>query len=182
MTMSRDREITSKMLKKLRESSEKIQEEQLRKLNESSVEEGPRDNFLTRHRVLMEEAVRLHEEESVTIDKNTPQFGDIRVSQEDLIRKTIGENVTLDSDALKYYPQEDDMRLSGKINSLSLSFQFRYQDSKSDGCYIWCDGLILNDDNVRTIGKINDAYVNWRNSITEDATLLPKLKQAAQQM
>lgn len=170
------------MLQKLRESSEKRQEEQLRKLNESSVEESPSDNFLTQHKVLMEEAIRLHEEESVTIDKNTPQFGDIRVSQEDLLRKTIGENITLESDALKYYPQTDDVRLSGKINSLNLSFQFRYQDSKSDGCFVWCDGLMLNDDNVRVLGKINDAYVNWRNSITEDATLLPKLKQAAERM
>ena len=63
--------------------------------------------------------------------------------------------------------------------SLGLSFQFRYQDSSSDGCFIWCDSLQLTKENTRTVGKIRDAFENWRKSITDDASLMQKLKTAA---
>ncbi len=70
------------------------------------------------------------------------------------------------------------MTLDGKIPSLNLTFQFRYNDPAT-GCYLWAEALVLNDENARTVGKIRDSYMNWRNSITSDSDLMEKLKKAA---
>ena len=177
----REIDFTKKMLSKLRESRDKRLEEAEKAFTSAPIEH---DNFLTKSKILMEEAVKknnLNEEAYVTIDKNTPQFGDVRVSQEEQLKKTIGENITLESDALKFYPaingdpKRQDLTLTGKINALNLAFQFRYQDSSSDGCYIWCNALQLSPENTRTVGKIRDAFENWRSSIVEDGDLIAKL-------
>ena len=161
--------------------------------NELKFEHKEEDNFLSRGKVLMEEAVDMHKkkvlkeeggdepyEKHLVIDKNTPQFGDIRSSQEEMIRKTISDNVSMDSDALKYYPKADDITLDGKIPSLNMSFQFRFADPSGDGCYIWTDALQVTDSNLRTIGKVRDAFLNWRQGIIQDADLMEKLKKASE--
>lgn len=180
--------ITKKMLQTLREGTYK-------KLDEIDkdfiVENKEDDNFYRRSSILMEEAVAqskkkvLTEDEeqdthknSVTINKNTPQFGDVRTSQEDSIKKTINDNVQFENDALRFYPDADDITLDGKIPSLNLSFQFRYSDPSSEGCYIFCDATQLTDSNTRMIGKVRDAYMNWKDSITQDGDLIEKLKKS----
>ena len=183
--------MTRKMLDTLR----KGRVEQARKAAEQFVaEEKENDNFLTMARILMEEAVEdskkkiLTEEEGVDddhkdsfeINKGTPQFGDVRLSQEEAIRKAINNNVQFSDGALKYYPKADDMTLDGKIPSLNLDFQFRYNDPSGDGCYVWTDAMQLTDTNARTLGKIRDAFSNWKDSITQDGDLMEKLKKAAE--
>lgn len=116
---------------------------------------------------------------SIPIKKSTPQFGDIRVSQEETLRKTITENIKLGEDALKYYPDADDLTLDGEIGSLNLRLQFRYNDPSGDGCYIWADGLQLTETNTRTMGKIRDAFANWKDSLTQNGDLMEKLKKYA---
>ncbi len=187
-----EKNITKKMLETLRRG--RI-EEARKKAEYFVVEEQEKDNFLTRSKILMEEAVQenkkkvLTEEadvddshkDSFNITQSTPQFGDVRTSQEAAIRKAVNDNVKFSENALKYYPKADDMTLDGKIPSLNLSFQFRYSDpSGADGLYIWCDAMQLSETNARTIGKIRDAYMNWRDSITQDGDLMAKLKQAAE--
>ena len=169
--------VVSKMLNKLREGKFKKMDEAAKPF---IMEREEKDNFITRSKILMEEAVGGAQEYYV-IDANTPQFGDVRASQEDMLKKTIGEHVTLESDALKYYKNLDDLALSGKINSLKLAFQFWYQDPDGDGCYIWADKMRLSDENTRTIGKIRDAFVNWKNSIDQDGDLMPRLKKMSSQ-
>jgi hypothetical protein len=115
------------------------------------------------------------------VKKDTPQFGDIRTSQEETIKKTISENITLESDALRYYPDSDDMTLDGKINTLNLKFQFRYNDPSGDGCYVWCEAMQLTETNARTLGKVRNAFSNWKDSITQDADLMEKLKKASKE-
>ncbi len=188
--MASEMSITKKMLATLRQG----RVNQAKQASQVFVkEEKETDNFITRSKILMEEAVNdkkkvLTEEEKIDddhkksfdINKNTPQFGDVRTSQEEAIRKAINDNVTFESNALKYYPDANDMTLDGKIPSLNLTFQFRYSDpSGADGCYLWCDAMQLSETNARTIGKIRDAYMNWRNSITSDSDLMEKLKKAA---
>ena len=183
--------MTRKMLDTLR----KGRVEQARKAAEQFVtEKKERDNFLTKAKILMEEAVEdskkkiLTEEENVDdghkdsfeITKETPQFGDVRTSQEEAIRKAINNNVQFSEKALKYYPKADDMTLDGKIPSLNLDFQFRYNDPSGDGCYVWTDAMQLTDTNARTLGKIRDAFSNWKDSITQDGDLMEKLKKAAE--
>jgi transcriptional/translational regulatory protein YebC/TACO1 len=183
--------MTRKMLDTLR----KGRVEQARKAAEQFVtEDKERDNFLTQARILMQEAVEdskkkiLTEEEEVDddhkdsfeINKGTPQFGDVRQSQEEAIRKAINNNVQFSDGALKYYPKADDMTLDGKIPSLNLDFQFRYNDPSGDGCYVWTEAMQLTDTNARTLGKIRDAFSNWKDSITQDGDLMEKLKKAAE--
>lgn len=183
--------ITRKMLDTLRRG----RIEQAKWAAEQFVNEAKEeDNFITRAKILMKEAIDdskkkiLTEEEEVDddhkdsfeINKGTPQFGDVRVSQEEAIRKAINNNVQFSDSALKYYPKADDMTLDGKIPSLNLDFQFRYNDPSGDGCYVWTDAMQLTDTNARTLGKIRDAFSNWKDSITQDGDLMEKLKKAAE--
>lgn len=183
--------ITKKMLATLR----KGRIEQAKWAAEQFVTESEeKDNFLTRSKTLMQEAVEdnkkkiLNEEETddehkeaFDITKDTPQFGDLRTSQEEAIRKAINTNVQFGENALKYYPKADDMTLDGEIPSLNTKFQFRYNDpSGADGLYVWCDAMQLSEANARTIGKIRDSYMNWRDSITNESDLMAKLKKAAE--
>lgn len=182
-----ERSITKKMLDVLRKHRV---DEEVKAQNELTFESKENDNFLSIAKILMEEAVDkkkiLKEDEdmqsthskSLTIKKNTPQFGDVRISQEEAIRKTINDNVTFEDDALKFYPDAQDMTLNGKIPSLNLSFQFRYNEPSGNGCFIWCDATQLTDTNTRTIGKISDAFGNWKDSITQEGDLMVKLKKA----
>jgi hypothetical protein len=185
--------VTKKMLAKLRENKDR----QAREAAEQFVMENVvKDNFLTESKALMEEAVKeskkkiLTEEESENesdsshkkffeIRKDTPQFGDVRVSQEETLKKTIGENIRLENDALKYYPDSDDMTLEGKINTLNMSFQFRYNDPSGQGIYVWTEALQLTEENTKTIGKLRNAFLNWKDSITQDGDLMEKLSRAA---
>lgn len=183
--------ITKKMLATLRQG----RVDEARKAAEDFVVEAKEnDNFLTRSRILMEEAVKenkkkvLTEEEKVDdehkesfeITKDTPQFGDVRTSQEEAIRKAINNNVKFEEKALKYYPDAEDMTLDGNIPSLNLDFQFRYNDPSGDGCYVWTEAMQLTDTNARTLGKIRDAFSNWKDSITQDGDLMSKLKKASE--
>lgn len=113
------------------------------------------------------------------ITKRTPQFSDVRISQEKALLKTIGESIDLDENALVYYPKIKDLVLSGKINSLKIAFQFRYNDPSGDGCYLWANSLQLTDVNNRTIGKIRDAFLNWKQSLIENGDLIEKLHKTA---
>ena len=180
--------ITKKMLNTLRQG-------RINEAKEASKvfvkEETERDNFLNRSKILMQEAVEDKKKvltegdendhsEVFNINKDTPQFGDVRTSQEEAIRKTINDNVKFEGDALIYYPKADDMTLNGKIPTLNMTFQFRYSDPSGDGVYVWCDSMQLTETNTRTIGKIRDAYMNWKDSITQDGDLMEKLKKASQ--
>ena len=131
-------------------------------------------------KILTEEEVDDDHKDSFEITKSTPQFGDVRTSQEDAIRKTINGNVQFSENALKYYPKADDMTLDGKIPSLNLDFQFRYNDPSGYVCYVWTDAMQLTDTNARTLGKIRDAFSNWKDSITQDGDLMEKLKKGAE--
>ena len=193
-----ERDITKRMLDKLREGKDK----QAREAAEQFVVESKEDdNFLTRSKTLMEEAVKNNKKKVLTeaeaekesdddskddshenyfeIRPNTPQFGDVRTSQEDVLKKTIGENIALDEGALKYYPDSDDMTLEGKIRTLNMEFQFRYNDPSGDGVYVWCEAMQLTETNTKTLGKIRNAFLNWKDSITQDGDLMAKLKKAA---
>ena len=189
-----ERDITKRMLDKLREGKDR----QAREAAEQFVVESKEDdNFLTRSKTLMEEAVKNNKKKVLTeaeaekesdddshenyfeIRPNTPQFGDVRTSQEDVLKKTIGENITLDEGALKYYPDSDDMTLEGRIRTLNMEFQFRYNDPSGDGVYVWTEAMQLTETNTKTLGKIRNAFLNWKDSITQDGDLMMKLKKAA---
>lgn len=182
--MGKENEITRRMLAKLRsrrdESSRLVEEE----LGKATIKES--DNFVTRSRILMEEAVRKINEEadgggmgvSVKITKETPDFGDVKSSQEDMVKKAVGENIKFDDEALVFFPEADDLTLNGSIPSLGIRFQFRYNEPSGDGVFVWAEALQLSEANFRIVGKLRDAFLNWKDGITSDGELLDKLKKA----
>ena len=126
----------------------------------------------------------LKEEQNTTnkdlvLTKNTPNFGDIRPSHEELLTKTIGEMIEFSDDALIYKTKDKSLELTGKIQSLNLVFLFRFPDPNGDGCYITTNGLQLTEPNQNTIGKIRDAFDIWRHKLTENSDLLNKIYKAA---
>ena len=118
--------------------------------------------------------------EGFPITRKNPQFSDVREAQEQRIIKTLGENEEFEENALMFYPMNKDLVLTGKINSLNLAFQFRYNDPSGDGCYLWANALQLTDTNNRTIGKIRDAFINWKNALIQDGDLIERLTQMAE--
>jgi len=139
-----------------------------------------RDNLNTRFRVLMEEAENkgAGQNESLTISAHDSQFGSVRAAQEKMLTTTI-PGASLKEDALKYYPGMDNIVLNGTIESIGVTFQFKYRDSSGDGCYIWADGVQLSHENVTTIDKVRSAFENWRQSIDKDGALMGELKKWA---
>ena len=112
---------------------------------------------------------------SFQITKSTPQFGDVRASQEEALTKTIGEQIEMGDNGLIYTYSDGDssdenITLTAKINSINLVFQFKFNDSLGEGCYIWANGLQL--------GKIRDAFKNWRDSLLGDSSLFTQLRNA----
>lgn len=178
------------MLKTIREGVEKTRKQTVNPLivEETNLE---KDNFLTRSKILMEEAEqnqkkKLNEDNNTfnddkhgdgfPITKSTPQFGDVRTSQEEALLKTIGEQIKLNDDSLIFYPNADDLVLNGEIPSMNTTFQFRLNDPSSEGLYIWSDALQLTDSNTRLLGKIRDAYLNWKQTLVQNGDLMDKLK------
>ena len=133
---------------------------------------------------LLSEQNDVNNDKEYVINKNTPNFGDIRATQEEDIRKTIGESIELADNALvfKIVNGANDMILSGKVTSPNIEFQFRYNDPDGEGCYIWVQELKLTDPNQRIIGKIKDAFVIWHDKIRDNSgELLTKLRTAVEQ-
>jgi len=85
----------------------------------------------------------------------------------------------LSDEALKYYPDADDMTLNGRIPSLNLKFQFRYNDPSGQGVYVWAEALQLTEENAKTFAKLRSCFQNWKDSITQDGDLMDRLKKAA---
>lgn len=186
-------DFTKKMLQTIRENSEKTRKQNVKPLiieNEKIVKE---ETFFEKSKSIMEaieEDIQkknfLNEEKhnindeshgkSFPITKKTPQFGDVRTSQEEAILKTVGEQIKLDDESLLYYPDAEDIVLNGELPSLNTSFQFRYNDPSGQGVYIWASGLQLTEENSRTLGKIRDAFLNWKQGLVQDGDLMDKLK------
>ena len=158
---------TRKILSKIRECIDENYKSKLPSLDEFN------------KKLLKEEDENKSSDKPLKITKTTSQFGDVRVSQEEALLKTIGENISLSDDGLVYYPDNKDLVLTGKIDALKIAFQFKYNDPSGDGCYIWANGLQLTDTNNRTIGKIRDAFVNWKNNLIQNNDLLEKLHKAS---
>lgn len=113
---------------------------------------------------------------------SNPQFGDLRTSQEEELKKTVGEQIEMNDDSLLFFPKKNDSNepnnlvLSAKVVSLNLTMEFKYVDSMGDGIYIYANGLQLTQENLRTIGKIRQAFENWKNGITSNGDTLAKLE------
>ena len=187
----KESDMTRKMLNIMRESIQKSNKVKPL-VNEEKVE---KDNFLTRAEILMEEAeAKNHKKKIIREDvfdrnkENTshdfvisakdPQFSNLRNSQEESLRKTVGD-VELKDDAFVYHPDIDDITMDGIIKGLNVKFEFRLNDPSSVGCYITAVDLQLTETNLSTIQKIRSAFLNWKDSLTSDGNTLKDLENAA---
>ncbi len=74
-----------------------------------------------------------------------------------------------------YYPENGDVTLSGNIPGMGgdVKFQFRYKDASGNGCFIWSNYLVLSDDTLNTLKKINGVYKNWKQSLSTAEDIKP---------
>lgn len=175
---------TRKMLNEIRKH--KYENKKIDLPEEKNIVEN--DNLYNRFKVLMTEAEKKNlnygmdsiqpNDKPYVINSTNRMFGDVLSSQKDAIRKTIGD-VSFKEDALKYYPDIHDIVINGEVVGIGVTFQFRYKDRSGDGCYIWNDGLQLTDANLRTVEKIRDAFINWKQSLTDDGDLIDKIDKEA---
>jgi hypothetical protein len=97
------KDFTRQMIKTIRENVEKTKASKVAPLIIEEKEQRE-DNFLTRAKILMEEAEKKNtfnddkHGKAFRITKSTPQFGDVRTSQEEALLKTVGEQIKLDDD------------------------------------------------------------------------------------
>lgn len=84
-----------------------------------------------------------------------------------------GADFSQSKNPMLYYPDSDDITLSGVIGSLNdAKFQFRYKDSNG-GCYVWTEPLLLNDDNVKTLSVVYGVYKNWKQELAGAEDIKP---------
>lgn len=181
------KDYTRAMLKMINEAKEtKISETSLPEV--PLINESKEMNFIEEVDFLMsrQEKKKLNEGYEIeengdefVISKNTPQFGDIFVSQTDAIKKTVGESIEFGEKSMVYYPNINDLVIRGKMMSLNLVFQFRYSDPSGEGIYLWMNGCQLSEANLRTVGKIRDAFINFKQNLIENSDTLEKLKKAS---
>jgi hypothetical protein len=86
-----------------------------------------------------------------------------------------GDNVA--ESPLIFIPSENNLIFSGTIPRLNnLKFQFKLRTNTGEGCFVWCDGLILSEENMKTLWKLYGFYVNWRNQWNCESRDLEMLK------
>lgn len=74
-----------------------------------------------------------------------------------------------------YYRDDGDVSFSGNIPGLNdAKFQFRLKDPSGIGCFFWSEGqMILSDENIQKLSKINGVYKNWKKELTTAEDIRP---------
>lgn len=66
---------------------------------------------------------------------------------------------------LIYMPETKNLVFSGTIPALNnLRFQMVLRTSSGDGLFLWTDGMILNENNIKTLNKLYGFFKNWKTS------------------
>lgn len=116
-----------------------------------------------------------------------PKFGEnVLSSQIDQFKSSVDSgasftkpNGKVSEAPLIYIPSENNLVFSGTIPRLNnLKFQFKLRTDTGEGCFIWADGLILSEENIKTIFKLHSFYLNWKeqwNTSGKDLELIKKM-------
>lgn len=66
---------------------------------------------------------------------------------------------------LVFMPETGNLIFGGVIPCLNnMRWQFVLKTNTGNGCFIWSDGLILSDENIKILQKLFGFYKNWRAS------------------
>lgn len=131
----------------------------IRMLDESTMEKG----------LLIEETEK---SKGIAITDD-PKFGQSVLSNQiDQFKASVDGGAQFAKPTLKvsdcpliYLPSTGNLVFSGVIPRLNnLKFQFVLRTSTGNGCFIWSDGLILSNENLKTLQKLYGYYINWQTS------------------
>lgn len=77
---------------------------------------------------------------------------------------------------LVFMPETGNLVFGGVIPCLNnMKWQFVLKTSTGNGCFIWSDGLILSDENIKILQKLRGYYKNWYLSWMEQSADLERL-------
>ena len=77
---------------------------------------------------------------------------------------------------LVFMPETGNLVFGGVIPCLNnMRWQFVLKTNTGDGCFIWSDGLILSDENIKILQKLRGFYKNWYLSWMEQSADLERL-------
>lgn len=102
-----------------------------------------------------------------------PKFGDkVLTNQIEQFRMSVDGGAEFAKPSMKvadcpliYMPSTGNLIFSGTIPRLNnLKFQFVLRTNTGNGCFVWADGLILSEENMRTIEKLFGFWKNWSDS------------------
>lgn len=79
-----------------------------------------------------------------------------------------------ETNPLIYSPSDQNIILNGIIGGLEGSrFTFKLNDSSGNGCYVWFDGLQLNEENIKKLNVIYSVYTNWKKELLTMSDIKP---------
>ena len=160
-----DYEITRDMLNTIRRINESAGAKKVRLLTEER-EEGTTD------------AIAITDDPRFGQNVLTTQIESFRSSVEGGAQFSKPEEEDVASSPLIYLPKDGNLVFSGVIPCLNnLKWQFVLKTSTGNGCFTWCDGLILNKDNMAILNKLYGYYLNWKDSWNTEAGDLEKMAQ-----
>lgn len=90
-------------------------------------------------------------------------------------KEQFGADFSKTEHPMYYYKEDGDVTLSGEIPGLNNAvFQFRYKDPSGCGCFFWTKGqIILSDENIKRLSKINGVYKNWKQELSTNEDIRP---------
>lgn len=124
----------------------------------------------------------LNEAEENNIEQENKKNGIPYTQQDELLQTSIqtakeqfGADFTKQEYPMFYYKEDGDVTLSGEIPGLNNAvFQFRYKDPSGCGCFFWTRGqIILTDENIKKLAKINGVYKNWKQDLSTSEDIRP---------
>ncbi|MCD8207762.1 MAG: hypothetical protein LUD72_07485 [Bacteroidales bacterium] len=97
---------------------------------------------------------------------------DLYNSSVEAARAQLGADFSGSKNPMLYYPQDNDVVLSGTIPSLNnAKFQLRFREN--NGCFLWVDSILLNDEAVSRLSRLVGFYKNWRQQLEMTGDLKP---------
>ena len=163
-TIRTDEEITRDMLNTIR------------RINESA-EQQPRKTLLREEKETdTSNAIAITDDPRFGQNVLTNQIQAFRTSVEGGAQFSKPEDEDVASSPLIYLPKDGNLVFSGVIPCLNnMKFQFVLKTSTGNGCFTWCDGLILTKENMQILNKLYGFYENWRNQWNSESADLEKI-------
>lgn len=147
----------------------------IRRINESA-ERQPKKRLLNEEDEKTSNAIAITDDPRFGQNVLTNQIQAFRTSVEGGAQFSKPEDEDVASSPLIYLPKDGNLIFSGVIPCLNnLKFQFVLKTSTGNGCFTWCDGLILTKENMQILNKLYGYYLNWRDSWVMESSDLEAL-------